>query len=216
MTRRKRFAIIGVTVAALLCAAHFTFPRLKVYSLERQLRETSSPAKACGFIRKLLECGSDHAYDVVAQYASESSLRSFDRNHRIFLQHDTSTGVTHEVVVSPQGTVEVKDSSLTKTDKDAIAKAVLAAMPRTTSESFTIGTPPTIMSGLYFVGAEEEAQQEAEKVTFVLKERALPKFHAIVFEFKEGRLVGEGFRDVSEADLRQWQQANSWPKEWRE
>jgi len=216
MTRRKLFAVIGISAAMiLLVAAYFTFPRLKVYSLERQLRESPSPAKAVWIVRKLLECGNDYAYDVVGEYASESSLRSFDRNHRIFIQHDTSTGVTHEVVVPPQGTVAVKDSSLSNTDKDAIAQTVQAAMPRTTGESFTIGTPPVIMSGLYLVGTDQDARG-AETTTFVLRERGLAKYHAVVFEFKEGRLAGEGFRDVSEADLRQWQQANSWPKEWRE
>jgi hypothetical protein len=216
MTRRKQLAVIGITVTALLLvAAYFTFPRLKVYSLERQLREASSPAKACGIVRKLLECGSDRAYDVVAEYASESSLRSFDRDHRIFRLHDSSTGVTHEVLVCPQGTVEVQDSSLTNKDKEAIAKAVQAAMPRTTSESFIIGKPRTIMSGVYHVGTKQNAQGEAEKTTFVFKERGSAKYHAVVIEFKEGRLIGEGFRDVSEADLRKWQQADSWPQEWR-
>jgi len=157
----------------------------------------------------------DYASDVVAQYASESPLRAFDREHRLFLMHDDATGRTHEVAVSPQGTVEIKDSSLSNTDKENLARTIHAAMPRITSESFTIGQPPAIFSALHFLGREQDSVRGNDKVTFVLKERGLPRYHAVVFQFEQSRLISEGLYGVSEADLFRWQQADSWPQDWK-
>jgi len=192
------------------------YPRLKVYSLERQLHAAQSPVQTAGLVRKLLACDTDYALDVVAQYASESPLRAFDRKHRIFLLHDDSTGATHEVVLAPQGTVVIKDTALSSSEHDSLVRAGQAAMPRTTSVSFTIGKPPLIFAGMQLVGREQDHQRGTEKVTFVLKERGSAQYHAVIFQFEQARLISEGLYGVSETDLLRWQQAESWPKEWNQ
>ena len=193
MSRRMKWTafVIGGWLT-LSVTGSLLWPWLAVFSLGRQLRATHEPGAAAALVDRLLEYDSAYACAIVAQYASESHLRAFDRHHRIFLEHDPSTGTTHEV----------------------IASSAPAALPRQrTSQHIVLGDPSIVFSRLHCVGRENDSDHV---VTFVCKDKNSPHYRALVFQFHQSRLISEGVRDVTQPDLARWQQAEDWPQDWHD
>lgn len=212
MSRRIKFAALGTVVfGVVVITAFLLWPRFKLASLDKQLQAAQAPGHVVAVVRDLLELDSDAARAVVARFAAESPLRAFDSDHRIFVLHDAATGRTHEVVMAPQGSVVVQGTGLARADQQSIKRAVQAAVPRISSESFTFGEPPTILAGVHCLGKKQDGEEQA---TFILRERDRPRYHALVFRFAAGRLISEGLEDISEAELAQLRNEASWPQGW--
>jgi hypothetical protein len=189
--------VVVVTVGLAL-----VLPHLRMAANERSLFAAPNIKVAADVARKILKSNSARGRAAIRQYADQHRLCAFDTTHDLLLLCDENNGEVYVVYAGLQGaTVSTGDRSLDK--------AVAAAIPEITSESFSIGKPPKLFEGMHLLTPKED------QADFVLKHKAANEWSRVSFEFDKGRLLSQGLHDVTDTEVDTWRGKQDWPETWK-
>lgn len=187
-------ALISLIIIVLVVVA----PYLRLGHLEKSLYDAKNAEEAATVARAIMKANSSRGMHVIQEYANQQDLCALDAAHGILLIGDEATGKIHEVYAGPQGTIVASGDS-------SLDKAVRAAIPETTLESFSIGEPPVLIEGVHVLSSE------ATQVDFLLKTKTDNEWYRFSCKFAGDRLTEQRFYDVSNKELQTWQEKQDWP-----
>jgi hypothetical protein len=193
----------------------------RVAQAAQKLNEATDIDEEVDAAHDLVRIDNEAARVVLADYTARSPLRGFDRQHRILLILDGSTGSIHEVPGAKR--LPIRNANEPPEVPSAMARVMDAAMDRALSQmktkvSMKIGDPPVLWSAIRRLPDGAVAADEgggANSVCFILCPKDEKSYHYITYKFQGADIEDSAIHDAKGAQLRRWKASDWWPKEWR-
>lgn len=200
----KKIVLISLCLLVVVIALGLAFglPHLRLAADRKSLFSAPNQKVAATIARKIMKSNSAQGRATIQQYADQHRLCAFDTIHNLLLLCDDNNGAIYVVYAGLQGTT-------VSTGNSSLDKAVAAALPETTSDSFSIGKPPKLFEGIHLLTPKED------QADFILKHKVSNEWYRVSFKFNKGRLLSQGLYDVTNAEVDIWRGSQDWPEMWK-